>query len=349
MNDTQVTTGAVTEPVPYEDVVGQPAAKKTLTHMIGCYKYSKYFPTTLFVAAKGQGKTTMAYETAKHLCRFNELNLPDLNAATGKPRIKPLVKVNCASMGGVKGFINGIVIPHIQDKEVTVLFDEASEIPHKVSMAMLDIFNSDLDKSNYQTTFQVDEYVCDFDFKRQTFLFCTSEPNKVFHALKNRFKQISLEDYTKPELSEIFRRNLKGVEFENGILDEIASVVRGNARNAYQLAMDAKEYLKGSDCFMAEDWSALKDIYNIKPLGLNPLEIQILRYLAEHSDGTSLTRLSAKTGMTREALQKDVELYLMKHDLMSIETTGRQITTRGQDYLKALGSNCGPTPQAATA
>jgi Holliday junction resolvasome RuvABC ATP-dependent DNA helicase subunit len=76
----------------------------------------------------------------------------------------------------------------------------------------------------------------------------------------------------------------------------------------------------------------------INPLGLNATEISILRYLKENTDGTSLTRLAAKTGFSKESIQRDYELFLMKHSLICIETSGRQITPKGIDYLKQLDS-----------
>jgi Holliday junction resolvasome RuvABC ATP-dependent DNA helicase subunit len=167
-------------------------------------------------------------------------------------------------------------------------------------------------------------------------MFCTSEPNKVFHALKDRLKEMPLENYSLDELSKIFAKYLPKVQFEDGVLAQVATVVRGNARNAWKVAMDAREYLQGADTFMVEDWNELKKIYNILPLGLNPIELGLLRYLNDQKSGISLTRLSAKSGMSRDALQKDCELYLQKHDLMAVETKGRVITKKGQEYLKSL-------------
>lgn len=318
----------------FKNVVGQKGAKRTLTQMIENYRRSRYFPSTLSIAPKGQGKTTLAIETARNLWKFDELGNPEINAATGRPRIKPLVKVNCASLKSVKTFINEFVIRHIQDKDVTVLFDEAGEIPHKVSQAMLDIFNTSGADTNYKTTYQEGEYFCEFDFRRQTFLFCTSESHKVFHSLADRLKKLTLSDYSPSEIQEIFKLNLPEVEFEDGVLDDVASVSRGNARHIKQVAIDCYDFLQGSKVFMAEDWDRFKYIYNVAPLGLNELEIAILRHLSGNARGTSLFRLSAKTGMTREQLQRDGEMFLHKHELMEVGTAGRQITAKGLQYLK---------------
>jgi Holliday junction resolvasome RuvABC ATP-dependent DNA helicase subunit len=63
--------------------------------------------------------------------------------------------------------------------------------------------------------------------------------------------------------------------------------------------------------------------------------LQLLRILYENKD-MSLTALSAKTMMSRESLQRDVELYLQKLNLLKIDTTGRNITPQGCNYIKDI-------------
>jgi Holliday junction resolvasome RuvABC ATP-dependent DNA helicase subunit len=257
----------------------------------------------------------------------------EINPTTNKPRKKTFVEINCSTLKNVKQFINGLIIPYVQDKDVTLLFDEASEIPHPVAMALLTILNPNPEN---RTTFAMDEYVCDFDFRRQTFIFATSEVQKVFHALVDRLERLDLQEYTFEHLAKIVQKGAPEVEFQDNILVDISSVLRGNARAAQKMAGKINTYLKGAKAIGLNGWNDLKAILNILPLGLNPIELGVLRHLAMNGDGTSLTCLSAKTGMSRESLQKDVELYLMRHNLMSIETVGRQITARGLEYLRAL-------------
>jgi Holliday junction resolvasome RuvABC ATP-dependent DNA helicase subunit len=200
-------------------------------------------------------------------------------------------------------------------------------------MALLTILNPNPEN---RTTFSLDEYVCDFDFRRQTFIFATSESQKVFHALADRLERVTLEDYTLAQLAQIVQKGLPEVDCRDNVLLDVSTVLRGNARAGQKMAGKIQAYLKGSKKFAPKDWAHLREILSIYPLGLNAIEIQILRYLAENSTGTSLTGLSAKTGMSRESLQKDSELYLQKHNLMEIQTTGRMITAKGLDYLKGL-------------
>ena len=162
----------------FQDIVGQNKPKKELNFYLNSYLQTRIVPTMMFVAAKGQGKTTLARAMARGLVQFDEsgnvMQVPSkADPAVMKPKRKTFIEINCSTLKSVKQFINGLVIPYIQDKDVTLLFDEASELPRDVTMALLTILNPNPDN---RTTFSLDEYVCDFDFRRQTFLFATSIP-----------------------------------------------------------------------------------------------------------------------------------------------------------------------------
>ena len=95
--------------------------------------------------------------------------------------------------------------------------------------------------------------------------------------------------------------------------------------------------------FGAKEWATLRHKLGIVPLGLNPSEIQVLRVLGNSKD-CSLTNIAAKTGISKQAVQRDFEIYLQKHSLMEITTAGRNITAKGLDYLKLLDGNDYSTP-----
>jgi Holliday junction resolvasome RuvABC ATP-dependent DNA helicase subunit len=328
MNDTTLFT----------DIVGQEQAKKKLGFYLNSYQHTHIFPNMMFCAAKGQGKTTLARGTARGLILFDEegkpVKGPDPKDPTKtKIKKKPFVEVNCSTLKNVKQFINGFIIPYVQDKDVTVLFDEASEIPHNIAMALLTILNPNPEA---RTSFSFEEYTCDFDFRKQTFLFATSEPQDVFHALTDRLTRIDLEDYTFEQIAKIVQKGAPDVKFEDGVLDRVSTVLRGNARAAQKMADDIKVYLCNKKVFNNRGWKELRDVMGILPLGLNNMELGILRIISAHRDGIPLTGLAARTGLTRESIQRDYEMYLMKHGLISISTTGRVLTAKGQEYLKLL-------------
>jgi len=118
---------------------------------------------------------------------------------------------------------------------------------------------------------------------------------------------------------------------------EIATVLRGNARQAVKTAGDIKTYLCGGKEFGKQDWQKLIGLLSILPLGLSPIELNLLRFMRQNSDGSSLTNLAAKTGLSRDAVQKDYEIFLQKLGFMEITAgKGRTITSKGLTYLKQL-------------
>tara|TARA_Y100000310_G_scaffold333854_1_gene412271 strand:+ start:1287 stop:2261 length:975 start_codon:yes stop_codon:yes gene_type:complete len=311
----------------FPDIVGQTVAKRKLGFHLSNYKATNIIPHLLFIAPKGCGKTMLAKATGR--------NLVERGAATPKT----FLELNCSTLKSVKQFINQVIIPHVNQRDCTVLFDEASELPKDVTMALLTMLNPN--KEN-RTTFSYEDYVIDFDFRRQSFMFATTEAHKLFHALIDRCDRIDMEDYTYPQLGEIIQRNIPDVKFDKGLLGEIAPVLRGNARAAQKMANNITSVVarKGGvpQRFTVLDWKELSYALGILPLGLNRIEVQILNALTEKKE-CSLTNLAAKTGLTAQCIRQDFELYLQKHNLMDITTGGRSITVDGQRYLKELEKN----------
>ncbi len=322
-----------------ESIIGQERAKRKLGNLLAGYTATQYIPNLLYVAPKGQGKTKIARETAK------VLHQKDTFDGKGNPQPKPYVEVNASSIKNLKQFWNGVVIPFMADKPVTVFIDEASELPRDVTMALLTIAENNDAK---RTTYSYDDYTVDFDWTVQTLLLATSEPQKVFHALADRFEKVELEDYTHDELSRILVKSIKSpIKFKAATLRDIASVLRGNARAAVRMAERIETHAKVNNLkeFTMKDWEVLRYDMGIFPLGLTPIEVNLLRKL---TDGPkSLTCLSAKSGMSKEALQRDVELYLQRHSLLEITTEGRTITGEGRNYLTRLDAATAAAAQVA--
>tara|TARA_R100000664_G_scaffold33497_1_gene50761 strand:+ start:1289 stop:2251 length:963 start_codon:yes stop_codon:yes gene_type:complete len=306
----------------FPDIIGQESAKRVLDFHIGGFKATKVMPHLMFVAPKGCGKTTLAKAVARTLKGIDDA--------------KRYFEINCSTIKNVKQFFNQLVIPLMQDRDATILFDEASEIPKDVSMAMLTILNPNAEN---MTSFSFEDYTVDFDFSRLSFMFATTETQSVFHALMDRLERVDLEEYSIDEMGQIVAMNLE-IDIEPKTLRDIAGVLRGNARAAQKMAHKIVSYSKQNRVrrFDATHWKHLSKILNIFPLGLNVTEIQLLRILKDNKD-CSLTNLSAKTGISKQAVQRDFEIYLQKHSLMEITTAGRNITAKGLDYLKLLDGN----------
>ena len=318
----------------FDNLIGQDKAKRRLKFYHKGYAATGICPHLMFIAPKGAGKTTLAKAMGTYLMSSENADKP-----------KPLLEINWSTLKNVKQFFNQIVVPHVAHKECTILFDECSELPRDITMALLTILNPN---PQNRTEFSYDDYNVEFDFSQHTFMFATTEAQSVFHALMDRCERIDLEEYDYFQLGQIVQRTLPNVKFGNGLLEEIATVLRGNARAAQKMANNIAINLKAQNkkTFNDSDWQTIKYELGIAPLGMSPIEIQVLQELDKKKE-CSLTHLASKTGLTKACLQRDFEMYLQKMDLMQITTAGRAITRQGKDYLKQLSKQeeAPPTPE----
>src|SRR5882724_7467025 len=318
----------------FESVVGQEQAKKKLAFYLNSYHHTHIMPNLMLCAQKGQGKSLIARETAKELIAYGEDKKPLLKEDGKTFKKKTFLEINASTIKGIRQFINGVIVPHVVDKDVTIFIDEASEINKDVTMSLLTLLNPNPTNRN---TFVYDDYACDIDFRRQTFIFATSEFHSIFAPLMDRLTRIDLEKYSHEDLGKILAKSAPEVKFRDGILENISSVVRGNARQCVKMANDIRTFLCNKSVFGKKEWHELSSILSIQPLGLSPIEIDLLRFMESRPDGSSLTNLAARSGLSRDAVQKDYESFLQAMGLMTITAgKGRQLTAQGLEYLKAL-------------
>jgi len=304
----------------FDKIIGQEKVKKRLNFFIEAQNSSSLSPHILFVAPRGCGKTLLAQTYASNLIN-----------SEGKKR--KLITINCSSLVRLKQFVNDVLLPYVVGKEVTILFDEASEIPRDITMALLTILNPNKENKN---SFSYADLNMDFDFKKVTFLFATTEAHKIFHALMDRLERIDLEEYSPSNLATIVKNNVTS-NITDQVIDEVSKVLRGNARKATQMANHINLYLSASNdkSFDVKSWNDFSIKMGILPLGLSPLELKVLQTLGERSE-TTLTNLSAKTHMTRQSLQRDLESHLQRLNLIEVTPTGRKLTHAGKHYLENL-------------
>ncbi len=306
---------------PFPDIIGQESVKKQLEFFLLGYNETSVVNHLMFTAPKGCGKTTLAKAFGRNL------------VPRGMDKHKPLLEVNCATIRTLRQFFNSVVIPNLIDRDVTVLLDEASELPRDVVMALLTILNPNEEN---RTTFSYEDYNVVFDFRRLTWIICTTEGQTLFDPFVDRFWRIGLEDYTLDNLADITRIGLnKGVSIDKKTGLEMASVLRGNARSAQKMSVNINQFCAFNKIkkFGLKHWRKFTDTLGIAPLGLLPDERRVLDELSKVSE-MRLTQLASKLGMSRQSVQYDLELYLQKMNLIGITTGGRYLTKEGHQYLK---------------
>ena len=179
----------------FSHLIGQDNVKKKLNFYLKAYNATSVCPFLNLVGAKGLGKTLFAKEFAKNLKNKD-----------GSKR--PFIELNCSTIKSNAQFFEQIFIPLIMNNEITILFDEAHALPKDLTMAFLTIFNTE--KTN-KKEFSFEDQVFEFDFTKQTFIFATTESDKLFPPLKDRLSTVDFEPYNTDNLGEIIKLNCDGI------------------------------------------------------------------------------------------------------------------------------------------
>jgi Holliday junction resolvasome RuvABC ATP-dependent DNA helicase subunit len=311
----------------FEEMIGQDKTKRVLSFYIDAFEKSEILPHLFIVGQRGQGKTMLATQVAKNL-RSKTLG-----------RVKPMLTINCSTLKNVRQFVEDIALMYIRDQHITVFFDEAHEMPEPVQTCLLTVLNPNKHNRN---TLRFDDYNIEFDFTKVSFIFATTDPQRVITPLKDRCKMVHMEEYQYDDLAKIVETNSEEITYAPEVLKEIASTCRGNARNATLMAKDnVTQFALRHNVhdIGKKEWQELKCVLGILPLGLENTELQVLKILKER--GTcSLTNLSAVTGLSSNSIRSEFELYLLKHGLMEVAQGGRRITAKGDQYLRDLEGDC---------
>jgi len=304
----------------FPDLVGQDAVKKKLSFYLDAFHKTSQAPFLLMAGAKGLGKTEFAKDFAKNL--YNQ---------DGEKRA--FLELNCSTIKNNEQFFEQIFLPIIADNEITILFDECHALPQDLTMAFLTIFNAE---ANSRKNFEWNGMNFEFNFKQQTFIFATTETDRIFAPLKDRLTTIDFEAYNEEELSQIVKLCAPEVTFDDDCLKAVASTIRGNARSAVKRAKEISLYCGSKEDyrFTLDNFRDLSDKVGILPYGISFTEKQILQFLKKVGEAT-LTSLSAKIGLSKTALQRDHELYLLNKNFIEIDGK-RKITRFGRQLCEAL-------------
>ncbi|MDO8609274.1 MAG: Holliday junction DNA helicase RuvB C-terminal domain-containing protein [bacterium] len=304
-------------------VIGIEPIKKQISFYLRNFETTGIFKNLLVVGAKGVGKTKIIRETAKHLVNKNT------------KKIRKLIEINCASLKNLSEFID-IVSEHIVDCENTVYLDESEELDRDISIALLSILEINEQKRT-QFVYGGGTYV--FDFRRVSFIFSTTDPQKMLSPLVDRLEVVNLPAYDLNDLGKIVAHNLLNIQIDEQTLENLATVTRGNPRSCIKLTDNIKDYLKriNKDILSLQDCKKIYSELSIFPLGLNQSEVQILQTLKHNP--CSLTRLAAILGGSTQMIRRFDETFLLKTGLIEIIPKGRKLTPRGLGYLKSLQEN----------
>lgn len=304
----------------FANLIGQEDVKKKLNFYLDAQNKSQKFPFLLLTGAKGMGKTEFAKQAAKSIL-----------GGDSKPR--PFLEVNCGTIKSAQVFFEQVFAPVIQGNEVTVLMDECHALPKDLMTVLLTAFNTEKDDVK-QVTWRDGLY--EFNFKKQVFILATTEADRIFGPLKDRLVPVDFQPYNKQEVGQIIQKCLPDIKFKDNVLEMVGETVRSNARSCVMRAKQIEMFCetKNRAEFSVKDWKDLCDKVGINHSGLTNTELQILRTLRDRGD-CSLNMLSAVTGLSRSALQRDAEIFLLQRGYMKIEGQ-RKISAAGSRIISAI-------------
>ena len=310
----------------FSEIIGQNPVKETLDLLVRGHKNGAHIPALLLIAPMGSGKTMLAEEFGRYL-------------TTDGKNPRPYSCISSASLKS-KTDLTLLWQNKVEDQECTILFDECHGIAEEVSEILLNLLNpNDTHKNSVDVYLKGERYPLSSDFSKQTFIFATTDPQKLTLPFIDRLERIDLQNYTHFELSRIINKNLIkfNIKASNDALCEVSKVLRGNARAAQKMASKINLFMTAYQIksFDSECWGKMKKKYNILPMGMSPLELRVLRALSKKD--RTLQGLSSILTLAKSMVQRDVESFLTVHDLMEIDGK-RKITKEGKKYLEKLDS-----------
>jgi Holliday junction resolvasome RuvABC ATP-dependent DNA helicase subunit len=297
----------------FSDIWGQERNKRELSYTIAAHHKRHYCPNLLFEGTMGSGKTTIAEKTANALG-------------------KPYILLNCGTMRKFADFYSLIYMPEMHDKSCTIILDEIHEWPKdRITSTFLSVLAPS--REGDETIVNFDGAELRFHPSRHTFMACTTDSQKMFPPLRDRFDIISLQKYKPAQLVKIISDHYKNVHFTDGVVEDMKMTLR-NPRNAVKLIKKLGLALESTQVLDMGAWGDIRTTLNLKPLGLLDDELKILLAL-EQGGSMKLFQLTAKTDLLQAQLQF-YSKHLFNHDLIKAVTGGRQITEKGKSYLKKV-------------
>ena len=175
-----------------------------------------------------------------------------------------------------------------------------------------------------------------------TVIGATTRVGSITGPLRDRFGVTHrLDYYTIEDLERILRRSahILDVALEPDAASIIAGRSRGTPRIANRLLKRARDFAQvrgsGDGTVTGELATDALDLLEIDGRGLDALDRQLLRGIAEHHGGgpVGLQTMAATISEPVETLEDVIEPYLMQIGLLARTSRGRQLTPSGWEHL----------------
>lgn len=271
------------------------------------------FPHTLMLGPGGLGKTELSRIIAR------ECGMP-LVEALGQT-INSTAELNSALMQAEGGCL---------------LLDEAHSLKDDVAVSLLKVLQEGmifLDPSRNGGK------VMTMPLKPFCLIACTNNEFTLPSPLIDRFRLIlrfpfySIEDMT----TLISRRaRAAGVNLDNGVAGLIAQRSRGTPRIGIRLLDSCLRTMHAEDesAVSAAIFHRTCQLEQIDPLGLDAVEQQYLELLKEADGRLRLNVIASLLGLPRTTLERNIEPFLIRAQLITKQDSGRCLTERGWQHVR---------------
>ncbi len=173
-----------------------------------------------------------------------------------------------------------------------------------------------------------------------TLIGATTRAGMLSAPLRDRFGMLlRLENYSLEELTEIVTRaaEMLSLKIEREAALEIAKRSRGTPRIANRLLRRVRDYsiVKGHDKLMLSDAKSSLSMMEIDDLGLDAIDIKLLKSMAEKFNGgpCGLDTLAATINEDGNTIEDVYEPYLLRLGFIGRTPRGRVLLKKGYDHI----------------
>jgi len=287
-------------PSTIDEMVGQKEVKEVIKTLVNSsIKTNEPVPSILFSGPSGTGKTT----AAKALAKERGVKLYEVNAAIVK------------NVSDIKNMLRLI-------KRNDVLFID--EI-HALKKPVVEFMYSVMEDYLYQD--KIGGHTKTIHLPKFTIVGATTETGNLLEPLKMRFKFIAtFKEYNEEELCKIVHMVCKSYGFN--LSNNIAKIIARTCRNTPRIVVNRTEWIRSY--FIAHNLKSVSPekvlqiikLQGVDEQGLNSTDREYLD-IVDNYGPISLNQIAQKLRVDKDTVQKEIEPFLSKKNLITITTKGR--------------------------
>lgn len=318
-----VERGNELEPKSLSEFIGQKHIVNRLMEDITAAKMlgKKHLDNILLFGNRGLGKSTLMELIAKEM--DVDFELIDCTAFAN----------NHKSEENFHSFFLNIIE---KDRPVVIAFDEIHALTPKMQSKLLVL----LQKRVY--SYMASGKTHNVPINDFTFVAATTDSDAVLQTIKDRCSNLrfTMVDYTRDELTQIFCNKLDAMGLkpaDDEVVSRCVNRFRGSLRdiNAIVKGIYTKAVVSKTDVVTVSLAESYFSERGLDAIGLDTKELEILRAIQAETRGSiSEETLAARVYLDPKVLTKEYEPYLMKIGFISVNSKGRSLTPKAEDYLK---------------